>query len=162
MLAKYQDRAILDNVYVETAYSSKNQAAEQSNQQIAGSYALIVNHRGPCEKQITKEKIFDSCNQELACLVDRSILPEAVGQISEDAYLAVLYSAGDVLEPRNNVAVWKLGFSDEQKNVSRQNKLMEVTPYFKKYMVFGTKEEQTVVTIGYYEGINELFLKVSK
>lgn len=42
------------------------------------------------------------------------------------------------------------------------NPLMEPTPYFKKYIFSGAGEEKTIVTVGYYEGINELFLKISK
>jgi hypothetical protein len=42
------------------------------------------------------------------------------------------------------------------------NPLMESTPYFKKYVYSGMGNEETIVTIGFYEGINELFLKISK
>jgi hypothetical protein len=43
-----------------------------------------------------------------------------------------------------------------------QNPLLETTPYFKKYVFAGMGNEKTIVTIGFYEGINEFFLKVSK
>lgn len=42
------------------------------------------------------------------------------------------------------------------------NPLSETTPYFKKYSFEGMEEGNTVVTIGFYEGINELFLKISR
>ena len=42
------------------------------------------------------------------------------------------------------------------------NPLSETTPYFKKYSFDGMEEGSTTVTIGFYEGINELFLKVSR
>ena len=42
------------------------------------------------------------------------------------------------------------------------NPLLETTPYFKKYVFPGMGEERTVVTVGFYEGINELFLKISR
>lgn len=42
------------------------------------------------------------------------------------------------------------------------NPLSEPTPYFKKYSFDGMEEGSTTVTIGFYEGINELFLKVSR
>ncbi|MDE6944171.1 MAG: hypothetical protein K2P66_07080, partial [Lachnospiraceae bacterium] len=42
------------------------------------------------------------------------------------------------------------------------NPLLETTPYYKKYVFSGSSEERTVVTIGFYEGINELFLKISR
>ena len=38
---------------------------------------------------------------------------------------------------------------------------MEATPYFRKYVVSGTSEERTVMTVGFYEGIREFFVKVS-
>ena len=41
------------------------------------------------------------------------------------------------------------------------NPLLEATPYFKKYVFSGMGEGRTIVTVGYYEGINELFLKIS-
>ena len=42
------------------------------------------------------------------------------------------------------------------------NPLLETTPYFKKYVFPGMGEDRTIVTVGFYEGINELFLKISK
>ena len=42
------------------------------------------------------------------------------------------------------------------------NPLLETTPYFRKYVFAGMGNGQTVVTLGFYEGINELFLKVSR
>ncbi len=42
------------------------------------------------------------------------------------------------------------------------NPLAETTPCFRKYRFAGMDGGYTVVTIGFYEGINELFLKVSK
>ena len=43
-----------------------------------------------------------------------------------------------------------------------QNPLMEATPYFEKYVISQGEEEETIVTVGFYEGINELFLKISR
>ena len=42
------------------------------------------------------------------------------------------------------------------------NPLMESTHYFRKYVFSGMGNGETVVTVGFYEGINELFLKISK
>lgn len=42
------------------------------------------------------------------------------------------------------------------------NPLMETTPYFRNYGVAVEEGEKTVVTIGFYEGINELFLRISQ
>ena len=39
---------------------------------------------------------------------------------------------------------------------------MEATPYFEKYVFSQGEEEETIVTVGFYEGINELFLKISR
>ena len=41
------------------------------------------------------------------------------------------------------------------------NPLLEPTPYFKKYVFSDMGDGRTIVTVGYYEGINELFLKIS-
>ena len=41
------------------------------------------------------------------------------------------------------------------------NPLMETTPYFKKYSFAGAQGERTVVTVGFYEGIREMFLGAS-
>ena len=42
------------------------------------------------------------------------------------------------------------------------NPLLETTPYYKKYVFEGMGDERTIVTVGFYDGINELFLKISK
>ena len=151
----------------------------------------------------------------LSALKEMGILPETLKEVDGRGYEAVLYSAIDVLEPRNNVAVWKVSFSMNKRNVDRSNRLIdayldaddgkiyefyartdrtwedidademmekwsgymglespepyetdnplsEATPYYKKYVFSGMDGERTIVTIGFYEGINELFLKISK
>lgn len=42
------------------------------------------------------------------------------------------------------------------------NPLSESTSYFKKYTFTGIEGGSTIVTVGFYEGINELFLKISR
>ena len=42
------------------------------------------------------------------------------------------------------------------------NPLLETTPYFEKFTFPGDEDSSMTVTIGYYEGIRELFLKVGK
>ena len=42
------------------------------------------------------------------------------------------------------------------------NPLLETTPYYKKYVFPGIGEESCIVTVGFYEGIGELFLKISR
>lgn len=184
-------------------------------QGLEGTYAFVVNHKGPSGEEITDEEIYGTCNGSLETLAELGILPEGVKNVEKASYDAVLYSAIDVLEPRNNVAVWKLSLSNSQKNANKDNRLidayidadsgkiyefyvrtpltwedidpdeimekwsshmgisdplpyesanplLETTPYFKKYTVPGAGGGNTVVTVGFYEGINELFLKISK
>ncbi len=184
-------------------------------QELEGAYAFVVNHKGPSGREITDEQIYETCNKGIEALKELGILPKQVRKVEKTAYNAVLYSAIDVLEPRNNVAVWKVSLSNSQKNANKQNRLidayidadtgkiyefyvrtpltweemdtdaivekwssymglstpsayesenplLETTPYFKKYVFTGMGDERTIVTIGFYEGINELFLKISK
>ena len=80
-----------------------------------GNYAFVVNHRGPSGEEITDTQIYDVCNRGLSALKELGILPDTVKDVEPGTYDAVLYSAIDVLEPRNNVAVWKLEMSNIQK-----------------------------------------------
>lgn len=194
---------------------TKDRDADIEYEQLGGTYAFVVNHRGPSGKEITDAQIYETCNQGLDELKGLGILPDTVRPVDGQEYEAVLYSAIDVLEPRNNVAVWKLSLSNSQRNTDRENRLMdayidaddgkiyefyartpllwedmdpdrmvelwssymgldqgepydennplmEATPYFRKYVFSGAGEEKTIVTVGFYEGINELFLKISR
>lgn len=184
-------------------------------QELGGTYAFVVNHRGPAGKEITEEEIFSTCNQMLDDLKAMGILPETLREVQGADYEATLYSAIDVLEPRNNVAVWKMSLSNSKRNADKSNRLidayldaddgrlyefyartdrtweeidpdgiiekwreymgldapvpyetenplLEATPYYKKYVFDGMGDERTIVTVGFYDGINELFLKISK
>ena len=184
-------------------------------QELGGTYAFVVNHRGPAGKEITEEEIFSTCNQMLDDLKEMGILPETLREVQGADYEATLYSAIDVLEPRNNVAVWKMSLSNSKRNADKSNRLidayldaddgrlyefyartdrtweeidpdeiiekwreymgldapvpyetenplLEATPYYKKYVFDGMGDERTIVTVGFYDGINELFLKISK
>ncbi len=183
---------------------------EVAYQELEGSYAFVVNRRGPSGKEITDEQIYATCNEGLELLKEKGILPDQVRQVDGASYDVTLYSAIDVLEPQNNVAVWKMSLSNSQKNrlmdayidaddgkiyefyvrtpllwedidadaliaawaeymglsapepYESDNPLLETTPYFRKYVFTGMGSGQTVVTLGFYEGINELFLKVSR
>lgn len=183
-------------------------------QEMAENYAFVVNHRGPSGQEITDTEIYETCNRDLAALKEAGIIPEEVGPVEAAAYNAVLYSAIDILEPRNNVAVWKLTLSDSQINRRKENRLLDIyidadsgkiyefyartqrswaeidtdeiinkwseylglgqpvpyetanplqetTQFFAKYLFTGMGEENTIVTVGFYEGINELFIKVT-
>ena len=184
-------------------------------QNLEGMYAFVVNHRGPSGKEITDEEIYETCNDGLDILKEAGVLPRELKEVGATSYDTTLYSAIDVLEPRNNVAVWKMSLSNSQTNANKENRLidayidaddgkiyefyvrtslrwedidtdfiieewskymglsspqvyesdnplLETTPYFKKYVFSGMGEDRTIVTIGFYEGINELYLKISK
>ena len=175
----------------------------------------MENYKKPSEQEITEEEIFESCNRGIELLVELGILPGKVKEIKSQAYEAVLYSAIDVLEPRNNLAVWEGSLATDKRNADKSGRLIdacidadtgkfyefyvrtdtswdeldadviiekwseymgltggercedvnpleETTPYFVKYTFPGNGEGSTVVTIGFYEGINELFLKIAR
>lgn len=191
----------------------EGEAAEY--QEASGTYAFVADRRGTTGKEITDEEIYTICNEMLQALKDMGILSKTVRAVNGGDYDAVLYSAIDVLEPRNNVAVWKVSLSTNKMNADKANRLidayldaddgkpyefyartdqkwedinpdeiiekwsgymgldapvpyetdnplMETTPYYKKYVFAGMGEERTIVTVGFYEGINELFLKISR
>ena len=142
------------------------------------------------------------------------VLSKSVKEVDPSSYNAVLYSAIDVLEPQNNMAVWRVSLSTSHQNADKANRLidayidadsgkiysfyartdslwpqmnpeemmdawggylgltgreaydsdnplMETTPDFVKYRFPGMEERSTVVTIGFYEGINEWFIKLT-
>lgn len=187
----------------------------EAEYQEPGSYAFVINRRGPSGKEITDEEIYETCNSSISTLKELGILPEELISVEAASYDAVLYSAIDVLEPRNNVSVWKVSLSNSQKNANKENRLidlyidgdsgkvyefyartgwkwedidpdeimqkwsdylglgepvpyetenplLESTPHYKKYMFEGMAGEKTIATVGFYEGINELFIKISK
>lgn len=45
---------------------------------------------------------------------------------------------------------------EEPEEYENANPLSENTPYFKKYSFIGMEDDSTIVTIGFYEGINEM------
>lgn len=194
---------------------TKTDASNVDYQDLEGTYAFVVNHRGPSGKEITDAQIYETCNREIKALKELGIVPESIKEIDAASYTAVLYSAIDVLEPRNNVAVWKLSLSTGRNNANKENRLidayidadsgkiyefyvrtaaawedidtdeiidkwtgymglrsskpyesenplLETTPYFKKYVFDGMNGDRTIATVGFYEGINEIFLKISK
>lgn len=199
----------------ESSAMAREADTEVEYQELEGSYAFVVNRRGPSGREITDEQIYATCNEGLERLKEKGILPGQVKEVDASSYDVTLYSAIDVLEPRNNVAVWKMSLSNSQKNADKTNRLMdayidaddgkiyefyvrtpllwedidadalvaewaaymelgepspyesdnpllETTPCFRKYVFAGMGNGQTVVTLGFYEGINELFLKVSR
>lgn len=184
-------------------------------QGLTGTYALVVNRKDSTGQEIDEEEGLELCGQGLEELKELGILPRGIQSLLSDSYSAVMYSAIDVPEPRNNVLVWKISFASQKQNASKENRLLdayvdadtgkiyefyvrtnlewkdidpdeiiriwseymelgepqeyaaanplsETTPYFKKYSFPGMEEGNTVVTVGFYEGINELFLKISR
>lgn len=182
---------------------------------LEGTYAFVVNKQGPSEQEITENNIFEVCNEQLEQLYSMGVVPDKVKEVTAEAYDAVLYSAIDVLEPRNHISVWKVSLSGSKNNADKsgrvldlyldaqtgkiyefyarihttwdkmdsdvmmekwaeymdlslpekyesENPLLENTPYFRKYRFGENGETGTVVTLGFYEGINELYLKVCK
>ncbi len=245
VLAEYKDKGILEEIHAEDVEeagegyryrlnaneklyilsmclssqtlpgSEQNAMTRTDYAELDGSYAFVVNYRGPSGQEITDEQIYETCNSGLEMLKEGGILPEGIKEVSASSYNATLYSAIDVLEPRNNVSVWKMSLSNSQTNANKENRLidayidaddgkiyefyvrtpllweeidadaiveawsqymgltspkayesdnplLETTPYFKKYVFDGMGEDRTIVTVGFYEGINELFLKISK
>lgn len=208
----------LDNqVLPESELSSMTSAdpAGVDYEELTGTYAFVVNYQGPSDKEITEEEIYEICNRELEELHELGVIPQSVREVSAQAYTAVLYSAIDVLEPRNNIAVWKVSLSTDVQNADKANRmidvyidadtgkiyefyvrtegtwaemdpdaivtawssylglknleacetttpLLETTQNIKKYTIPCVDDDTTTVTLGFYEGINELFLKIQK
>ncbi len=183
--------------------------------EMTGTYAFVENRQQPGEGQIEEEAVYETCNREIAVLKERGILQQEVKEVSEESYEAVICSAIDVLEPRNNLAVWKISLSTDVQNADKSNRFLDVyldadtgkiyefyvrtgqewetidpetmitqyadyleltglehyedpnpllenTPYFEKFTFPGDEDSSMTVTIGYYEGIRELFLKIGK
>ena len=199
----------------ETEHSAMTRLEEGGTyQELEGSYAFVANYRSPSEREITDEQIYETCNTALALLKEYGILPEEVREVEPSSYDATRYSAIDVLEPQNNMAVWRVSLSTSHQNADKANRLidayidadsgkiysfyartdslwsqmdpeemmdawggylgltgreaydsdnplMETTPDFVKYRFPGMEERSTIVTIGFYEGINELFIKLT-
>lgn len=208
-------RCLNNQVVPESEQSALTRETDEEYQELTGTYAFVVNHKGPSGQEITDEEIYTTANEEIQTLKKLGILPDTIKEVQPSSYEAVLYSAIDVPEPRNNVAVWKVSLSGSIQNANKENRLidayidaddgkiyefyvrtewkweeinpdeiiaawsaymglgnpeayetdnplLETTPYFKKYVFAGNGDERTIVTVGFYEGINELFLKISK
>ena len=208
-------RCLNNQVIPESEQSALTRETDEEYQELTGTYAFVVNHKGPSGQEITDEEIYATANEEIQTLKELGILPDTIKEVQSSSYEAVLYSAIDVPEPRNNVAVWKVSLAGSIQNTNKENRLidayidaddgkiyefyvrtelkwedidpdalveqwrsymglstpkeyetdnplLETTPYYKKYAFSGDGDERTIVTVGFYEGINELFLKISK
>lgn len=198
----------------ELSAMTKAMSADMDYESLIGSYSFIINRQGPSGKEITSEEIYEVCNREIEILKERGIVPDGVKGITPSSYDAVLYSAIDVLEPQNNMSVWKVSLSTSHQNTDKANRLidayidavsgrmyefyvrtekiwtemepeemmdewsdymglsgreeyesvnplLETTPNYMKYRFPGIEGRSTVVTIGFYDGINELFIKIT-
>lgn len=195
---------------------TRNDSVNLDYQELTGSYAMVVNKKNASGQEVLDSQGIELCNQALGELKELGIVPDTVRALNEKSYTAVMYSAIDIPEPRNNVLVWKISLKSGKQNADRENRLLdayidadtgkvyefyvrtqittwedidademivawaeymgldepkeyeganplsETTPYFRKYTFSGMEEGNTVVTVGFYEGINELFLKISK
>lgn len=199
----------------ETEQSALTKETDVLSQDLTGTYAFVVNRQGPSGQEITDEEIYQTVNDGLTVLKEMEILPVSIRDVQAAAYKATLYSAIDIPEPRNNVAVWKLSLLGSLQNANKENRLidayvdaddgkiyefyvrsqlqwedidtdvliekwsaymgltapeeyetdnplLETTPYYKKYTFSGMGGERTIVTVGFYDGIDELFLKISR
>lgn len=185
-------------------------------QELAGSYALVVNRKDSKGQEVQESQGISLCDQALGELQELGIFPSSVKRLGERDYTAVMYSAIDVSASRNNVLVWKISMTTGKQTANRSNRLLdayvdadtgkmyefyvrtnitrwedvdadaiietwaeymglekpqeyegtnplsESTSYFKKYTFSGIEGGSTIVTVGFYEGINELFLKISR
>ena len=200
----------------EQSAMTRTDPANLNYEELTGSYAFVENRKDSSGKEIPASAGIELCNQGIQELQKLGILPEAIRTLTESTYSAVMYSAIDVPEPRNNVLVWKISLSTKKQNADKRNRLLdayvdadtgkiyefyarvdfsswddvdadeivetwaeymglgkpreyeevnplsETTPYFKKFSFSGMEEGNTIVTVGFYEGINELFLKISR
>ncbi len=107
--------------------SSKIREGDESlnYEELTGTYAFVVNRQEPSDREITEEDIFQVCNDGLRDMKELGILPDEVKEVTASAYSAVLYSAIDVLEPRNNVSVWKVSLSTNRQNADKSGRLLD-------------------------------------
>lgn len=77
-------------------------------------------------------------------------------------YVRTEITSWSEIDADNIIRVWAeyMGL-EEPVEYTNTNPLAETTPYFKKYSFAGMEGNSTIVTVGFYEGINELFLKIS-
>lgn len=78
-------------------------------------------------------------------------------------YVRTKITSWSDIDPDTMIRAWAeyVGL-DEPVEYQNANPLAEATPYFKKYSFAGMADDSTIVTIGFYEGINEMFLKISQ
>jgi hypothetical protein len=206
----------IDSMTIPESELSASTNIEPSNvdyEEITGTYAMVLNRQKNSDVKISSEEVFDRCNEELNELKELGIIPLSVKDINSQLYGAELYSAIDVLEPRNNISVWKISLLTDIRNADKAdsvidiymdadsgsiyefyvrgdtswesidpekivadwadylglygmeeyfsvNPLLEPSTNYVKYSFPGADDTASIVTLGFYEGINELYLKI--
>lgn len=210
-------KALESQTTAQSGYSMQTDVAANSlnSMELTGTYALVESSQAAAEGELTEDEIYDVCSEQLQELRDCGVLPDDIKEVAAEDYDAVLYSAIDVLEPSNNISVWKLTLSTSRQTTHKVQRaidvyldaetgkiyefyvrcrkstdwesldpdsivsnwaaylelsglqtypsdstLLENTQYYQKYLFTGFEDTQTVVTVGFYDGINELFVKV--
>lgn len=95
------------------------------------------------------------------CLLDAYVDADT-GKVYE-FYVRTGFSSWEEVDVDRLAAAWAEYMElEEPREYVNANPLSENTPYFKKYSFAGMDDDNTIVTIGFYEGVNELYLKISK
>ena len=175
------------------------------------SYAFQPVYKESEYNSQTRADALKALQTELRLLDKEGILPALDFDPAADTYETTLFSAIDILEPKENVNVWQISFSgpiirdglvdcimdaethklysvsiraaktwdqyDADKVVRLwaaylgssapetyvpDSPLIEDATDYKKYAIKGAGGDQTIVTIGYYEGVHEFFIKIAK
>ncbi len=136
-------REVTEDAYSATLYSAIDVLDPQSNMSV---WKVSLS---------TSQQNADKSNRLLDVYVDAE-----TGKIYE--FYVRIEAMWEELEPKEIVQKWSdyLGLQG-MTAYETDNPLLETTPYFLKYRFPGMDENSTVVTIGFYEGIQELFLKIS-
>ncbi len=136
-------REVTEDAYSATLYSAIDVLDPQSNMSV---WKVSLS---------TSQQNADKSNRLLDVYVDAE-----TGKLYE--FYVRIEAEWEDLEPKKIVQKWSDYLSLQGMTVyETDNPLLETTPYFLKYRFPGMDENSTVVTIGFYEGIQELFLKIS-
>ena len=175
------------------------------------SYAFQPVFRDSEYNSVTQRNALNSLKTELDLLSENGVIPALDFNSDTDDYEATLFSAIDILEPKNYVSVWQIvgyggtvrdGLMDcimdaqtnklysfsirtekswEQYDADKVirlwaeylgtsvpetyvqgSPLVEDATHYQKYAINGMEGDQTIVTVGYYEGVQEFFIKIMK
>ena len=93
---------------------TRNDSVSLGYQELTGTFAFVVNRKDSSGQVISKKTGIELCNKGIEELKELGIFPDSVKALSEGSYSAVMYSAIDVPEPRNNVLVWKISLDTDK------------------------------------------------